>query len=142
MKVLFVVGHWLFVFFNKQQTTKEQITNNKAFMPIIDALLVITLALLVGVLIRGSTKNRQQQLEESFNRQQLEDAFYQLLQEQGSCISLIQLTAAARVDVQQARQYLERQVQLFAAVPEVDADGDTFYRFPKLHKRSSVDKST
>jgi len=40
-------------------------------MPIIDALLVITLALLVGVLIRGSTKNRQQQLEESFNRQQL-----------------------------------------------------------------------
>jgi hypothetical protein len=111
-------------------------------MPIIDALLVITLALLVGVLIRGSTKNRQQQLEEAFNRQQLEDAFYQLLQEQGSCISLIQLTAAARVDVQQARQYLERQVQLFAAVPEVDTDGDTFYRFPKLHKRSSVDKST
>jgi hypothetical protein len=30
------------------------------------------------------------------------------------------------VDVQQARQYLERQVQMFAAVPEVDADGDTF----------------
>jgi len=80
-------------------------------------------------------------LEEAFNRQQLDDAFYQLLESQGSCISLIQLTAAARVDVQQARQYLERQVQMFGAVPEVDADGDTFYRFPKLHRRSSADQS-
>jgi hypothetical protein len=45
------------------------------------------------------------------------------------------------VDVQQARQYLERQVQMFAAVPEVDADGDTFYRFPKLRRRPAADKS-
>lgn len=109
-------------------------------MPIIDLLLVITLALLAVVLLRGGTQN-QQQLEAAFSRQQLEDAFYQLLEEQNSCISLIQLTAAARVDVQQARQYLERQVQMFAAVPEVDADGDTFYRFPKLHRRPPADKS-
>jgi transcriptional regulator of heat shock response len=110
-------------------------------MPIVDFLLVITLALLAVVLLRGRTQNQQQQLEDAFKRQQLEDAFYRLLQEQGSCISLIQLTAAARVDVQQARQYLDRQVQLFCAVPEVDADGDTFYRFPKLHRRPSLDKS-
>jgi hypothetical protein len=110
-------------------------------MPIIDLLLVIVLALLAAVLLRGSIPNRQQRLQESFNRQQLEDAFYKLLEEQDSCISLIQLTAVARVDVQQARQYLERQVQLFAAVPEVDTDGDTFYRFPKLHRRSSTDRS-
>lgn len=110
-------------------------------MPIIDVLLVITLAILAIVLLRGYTQNPQQQLENAFNRQQLEEAFYKLLEEQNSCISLIQLTAAARVDVQQARQYLERQVQMFSAVPEVDADGDTFYRFPKLHRRPSVDQS-
>ncbi len=109
-------------------------------MPIIDVLLAIALILLAVVLLRGRPKN-QQQLEEAFNRQQLDDAFYQLLAEQDSCISLIQLTAAARVDVQQARKYLERQVQMFGAVPEVDADGDTFYRFPKLHRRPSTDKS-
>jgi hypothetical protein len=91
--------------------------------------------------MRGRTQNPQQQLETAFKRQQLDDAFYQLLEEQNSCISLIQLTATARVDVQQTRQYLERQVQMFAAVPEVDADGDTFYRFPKLKKRPSADKS-
>ncbi|HEY9666257.1 MAG TPA: hypothetical protein V6C91_05600 [Coleofasciculaceae cyanobacterium] len=110
-------------------------------MPIIDLLLVITLVILAVVLVRVGPLNRQQQLENAFNRQKLEDAFYQLLENQNSCISLIQLTAESRVDVEQARQYLERQVRLFAAVPEVDADGDTFYRFPKLYRRPSVDKS-
>lgn len=109
-------------------------------MPIVDLLLVITLVILAGILLRGRIQNPQQQLENAFNRQQLEDAFYQLLEEQNSCISLIELTARARVDVQQARQYLERQVQMFTAVPEVDADGDTFYRFPKLRRRPSADK--
>lgn len=109
-------------------------------MPIVDLLLVITLGVLAVLLLRGVTQNRQQQLESSFNRQQLDDAFYQLLEEQNSCISLIQLTARARVDAQQTRKYLERQVQMFGAVPEVDADGDTFYRFPKLHKRPRADK--
>jgi hypothetical protein len=110
-------------------------------MPIIDVLLVITLGILALVLLRGRSQNPQQQLENAFQRQQLDDAFYQLLEEQKSCISLIQLTATARVDVQQARQYLDLQVQMFGAVPEVDADGDTFYRFPKLHRRPSADKS-
>lgn len=110
-------------------------------MPIVDLLLVITLVILVGVFLRVGPLNRQQQLEEAFSRQQLDDAFYQLLQEQGSCISLIQLTAASRVDVEQSRKYLERQVKMFGAMPEVDADGDTFYRFPKLQKRPRADKS-
>lgn len=109
-------------------------------MPIIDLLLAIALVAFAIVLLRGRTQNPQQQLETAFNRQQLEDAFYKLLEEQSSCISLIQLTAAARVDAQQARQYLERQVELFAAIPEVDADGDTFYRFPKLRRHPSADK--
>lgn len=109
-------------------------------MPIVDLLLVITLVILAVVLVRVGPLNRQQQLENAFNRQKLEDAFYQLLENQNSCISLIQLTAESRVDVEQARQYLDRQVRLFAAVPEVDADGDTFYRFPKLYKRP-LDKS-
>lgn len=111
-------------------------------MPIIDLLLVITLGILGVLLLLRRGQNPQQQLEDAFKRQQLDDAFYQLLEEQDSCISLIQLTAASRVDVQQARQYLERQAKLFAAVPEVEADGDTFYRFPKLHKRPSADRST
>lgn len=110
-------------------------------MPIVDLLLVITLVILAGVFLRVGPLNRQQQLEEAFSRQQLDDAFYQLLQEQGSCISLIQLTAASRVDVEQSRKYLERQVKMFGAMPEVDADGDTFYRFPKLQKRPRADKS-
>jgi hypothetical protein len=111
-------------------------------MPIVDLLLVITLVILAGVLLRVGPLNRQQQLENAFTRQQLDDAFYQLLEEQGSCISLIQITAESRVDVDQARKYLERQVQMFGAVPEVDADGDTFYRFPKLQRRPRADKST
>ncbi len=110
-------------------------------MPIVDLLLVIVLGILGILLLRGVPQNRQQQLQQAFNRQQLDDAFYKLLEEQKGYISLIQLTAAARVDVQQAREYLEQQVKIFSAIPEVDADGDTFYRFPKLHGRSAVDKS-
>lgn len=110
-------------------------------MPIVDLLLVITLVALAVVLVRVGPLNRQQKMEDAFNRQQLDDAFYQLLEDQGSCISLIQLTAASRVDVEQVRKYLERQVKMFGAVPEVDADGDTFYRFPKLQKRPRADRT-
>ena len=110
-------------------------------MPIVDLLLVITLVVLAVVLVRVGPLNRQQKMEDAFNRQQLDDAFYQLLEDQSSCISLIQLTAASRVDVEQVRKYLERQVKMFGAVPEVDADGDTFYRFPKLQKRPRADRT-
>jgi hypothetical protein len=111
-------------------------------MPIVDLLLVITLLALAVVLVRVGPLNRQQKIEDAFNRQQLDDAFYQLLEDRGSCISLIQLAAASRVDVEQANKYLERQVKMFGAVPEVDADGDTFYRFPKLQKRPRADRTT
>lgn len=110
-------------------------------MPIIDLLLIATLAVLGILLLRRGIKNPQQQLQDAYNRQQLEDAFYKILEQQNSCISLIQLTATSRVDAQQAKQYLEQQVQVFSAIPEVDVDGDTFYRFPKLHRPSSIDKS-
>lgn len=65
-------------------------------------------------------------------KERLDDAFYQLLETQNSEISLIQLAAAARVDAKVAQSYLERQVQIFSAMLEVDEDGETFYRFPKL----------
>ncbi|MBW4649125.1 MAG: hypothetical protein KME06_10510 [Kastovskya adunca ATA6-11-RM4] len=109
-------------------------------MPIIDVLLVITLATLAVLWLRRGIQTPQQQIESAYTRQQLEEAFYRLLKEENSCISLIQLAAASRIDVQQARQYLEQQVKMLGAVPEVDADGDTFYRFPKLHRRSASDK--
>jgi hypothetical protein len=98
-------------------------------MPILDLLLVIVLGALIGLFVRRVKENAQSQ-------QRLDDAFYRLLEAQESRIALIQLAAAARVDVERAKQYLEQQVRLFAAIPEVDADGDTFYRFPKLHERS------
>lgn len=104
-------------------------------MPIIDLLLIITLIVLGLILLRGNPNNPQYNLEKSFNKQQLDDAFYRILEEESSCISLIQLTAVSRVEPEEARKYLERQVKMFGAVPEVDPDGDTFYRFPKLHGR-------
>ncbi len=97
-------------------------------MAILEVLLVIALGVLAVLLFDSAIQHRQQQ-------SQMENAFYQLLEDQDSCISLIQLAAAARVGPKRARQYLERQVQMLEAVPEVDADGDTFYRFPKLRLR-------
>ncbi len=73
-------------------------------------------------------KNQQ----ESNYKRQLDEAFYRLLETQNSQVSLIQLAASARVEAQVAQQYLDRQVKIFSAVPEVDEEGDTFYRFPKL----------
>ncbi|MBE9129784.1 MULTISPECIES: hypothetical protein [unclassified Coleofasciculus] len=99
-------------------------------MPIIDLLLAVSLGFLAVLLLGKATYSQQRQLE---------DSFYQLLESENSCISLIQLAATARVEPEKARQYLEHQAQVFNAVPEVDADGDTFYRFPKLHRRPSAD---
>ena len=102
-------------------------------MAIFEVILVITLGVLVFILFYGAIQHRQQQI-------QIENAFYQLLEAQESCISLIQLSAAARVEPQLARQYLERQAQMLDAVPEVDVDGNTFYRFPNLRLRLNSDK--
>lgn len=68
----------------------------------------------------------------SNQRKRLEAAFYQLLRQQDSCISLIQLVAISQVSSQDAKAFLDEQVRLLNGIPEVDDDGDTFYRFPKL----------
>ncbi len=68
----------------------------------------------------------------SNRRKRLEAAFYQLLRQQDSCISLIQLIAISQVSSQDAKIFLDEQVRLLNGIPEVDEDGDTFYRFPKL----------
>ena len=65
-------------------------------------------------------------------RKRLDVAFYQLLRQQDSCISLIQLVAISQVNSQAVKIFLDEQVRLLDGIPEVDEDGDTFYRFPKL----------
>jgi hypothetical protein len=71
-------------------------------------------------------------------RKRLEAAFYQLLRQQDSCISLIQLVAIAQVSSQAAKVFLDEQVRLLNGIPEVDDDGDTSYRFPKLRLPAAV----
>lgn len=99
-------------------------------MAIIEYVLIITLGVTAGWLFYSATRQRQLQ-------QQVENAFYQLLETQDSYISLIQLAVTAKVEPQIAQQYLERQVKFLGAIPEVDADGNTLYRFPKLHLQLS-----
>jgi hypothetical protein len=69
---------------------------------------------------------------QSDRRKRLESAFYQLLRQQDSCVSLIQLIAISQVSSQTAKIFLDEQVRLLDGIPEVDDDGDTYYRFPKL----------
>jgi hypothetical protein len=68
----------------------------------------------------------------SNQRKRLESAFYQLLRQQDSCISLIQLMAISQVSSQTAKVFLDEQMRLLDGIPEVNDDGETFYRFPKL----------
>ncbi|MGE5659294.1 MAG: hypothetical protein ACM37W_22085 [Actinomycetota bacterium] len=102
-------------------------------MAILEFVFVIGLGSLLGLLVLNSVNSRKQQ-------QQLDEAFYLLLETQNSQVSLIQLAATARVEAQVAQQYLDRQVKLFSAILEVDEEGDTFYRFPKLRLPPSVNK--
>ncbi|MCT7949402.1 hypothetical protein NG798_06360 [Ancylothrix sp. C2] len=94
-------------------------------MQIIEILLFLSTGAFVTLGIVNSLKAGQQQ-------QQLQTTFYRLLETQNSNISLIQLAAAAKVDAQIARQYLENQAKVFNASLEVDEDGNTYYCFPKL----------
>jgi hypothetical protein len=71
-------------------------------------------------------------IAKSNRRKRLEAAFYQLLRQQDSCVSLIQLMAISQVSSQTAKVFLDEQMRLLNGIPEVDDDGDTFYRFPKL----------
>jgi hypothetical protein len=90
-------------------------------MGLIELPLLLGLGLAAAIFVTNSNR-----------RKRLEAAFYQVLRQQGSCISLIQLVAIAQVSSQQAKIFLEEQVRLLDGIPEVDEDGDTFYRFPKL----------
>jgi len=102
-------------------------------MAILEFLLVIGLSGFAGLLI---VKN----LNESKQKRQLDEAFYQLLEIQNSQMSLIQLAASARVEAEVSQQYLNRQVKIFSAILEVDDEGDTFYRFPRLRLPPSSGK--
>lgn len=99
-------------------------------MAILRSLFVVALITLLGMLLISTIKNRSQ-------RRHLEATFYKLLEAQNGCISLIQLAVAARVEAKLAQTYLQQQAQIFAATLEVDEDGDTFYRFPKLRPAQS-----
>lgn len=70
--------------------------------------------------------------------QRLRDAFYALLETQDSCISLIQLAANSRADAARAKEFLDAQSQVFSAILEIDAEGNSFYRFPKVQQQSAL----
>lgn len=99
-------------------------------MPILELLVAIALGMLLFLLLLDRINQKQ------INRQ-LDRAFYDLLSSENGYIALIQLATAARVDADITRRYLEHQANVLDATLEVDADGDTFYRFPKLHKLRS-----
>ncbi|MGI0488096.1 hypothetical protein ACN4EK_21865 [Pantanalinema rosaneae CENA516] len=91
------------------------------------------IGLLVGFSIANSIRTNQQ-------RQRLLEAFYTLLETEAGRISLIQLAASARVEAEVARQFLDNQVKVFNALPEVDEDGNTTYCFPKLKHLAPADE--
>ena len=95
--------------------------------PITHAMGLIELLLLLGL---GTGVTRF--IVASNRRKRLESAFYQLLRQQDSCVSLIQLVAISQASSQDAKVFLDEQMRLLNGIPEVDDDGDTFYRFPKL----------
>ena len=96
-------------------------------MPILDFLVALGLGMISFLLLFNRISQKQL-------RQKLDDAFYTLLESENGHISLIKLATAARIDAEFTRQYLDGQAKVFDATLEVDADGDTFYRFPKLHQ--------
>jgi Ca2+-binding EF-hand superfamily protein len=97
-------------------------------MPIVEWTLIVGAVVLLGVsLFRVLNRTRQEQ--------QLREAFYQLVETENGYVSLMQLALSARVDAELAKDYLSTQAKVFAVVPEVDPDGDTYYQFPRV-KRS------
>lgn len=99
-------------------------------MPALESLLVVSIGAVIAVLVFNTWKDNQR-------LRTLDEAFYRLIETQNGCVSLIQLSATARIDPQLASQYLEQQARVFAAVPEVDIDGNAFYRFPRLSPPAS-----
>ncbi|MEL7035190.1 MAG: hypothetical protein AAFO04_06165 [Cyanobacteria bacterium J06592_8] len=95
-------------------------------MALIEFLGVAGLGVLIGLLIVQLGGNREQ-------KRKLDNAFYQLIEAQEGRISLIQLAATAQVSAEVAQAYLERQAQVFSALPDLDEDSNTFYQFPRLN---------
>jgi hypothetical protein len=102
-------------------------------MIILDLILIVSLACLLFFFSYNIFQENQQQ-------KRLEMAFYQLLENQNSCVSLIQLSAIAKVDPELAEKYLSKQIKILSALPKVDDDGNMFYQFPKLHLQSDHHK--
>lgn len=100
-------------------------------MAILEFLGVAGLGAFIGLLIVKVGSNQKQQRE-------LDTAFYRILAAQAGKISLIQLAAMAQVSAEIAQEYLDKQVQVFSAFPEVDEDGNTYYQFPKLNLPKSM----
>ena len=98
---------------------------------------VLEWSLLVGVagLISFSLINLARNLQQE---RRLRDAFYYLLETHGGAITLIQLAATARVDAEPAKLYLETQAKALSVLPDVDGDGNTFYRFPTVQRSLSA----
>ena len=94
-------------------------------MAILELISVAGLGVLLTLLIVNLGNSREQQ-------RQLDSAFYRLVAAQGGKVSLIQLSDLAGVSPEFAQKYLDHQVQVFAAFPEIDDEGNTFYQFPKL----------
>ncbi len=102
-------------------------------MAILEWIFIAGVCLLASsALIRSISTNQQ--------KQRLERAFYYLLEAENGCLSLIQLAVEAKVDAETTKQFLDTQVKYFGAEIEVDADGDTFYRFPKLRRTPLSEK--
>ncbi|MDY7021631.1 MAG: hypothetical protein SWJ54_09745 [Cyanobacteriota bacterium] len=95
-------------------------------MALIEFLGIAGLGVLIGLLIVQLGGNREQ-------KRKLDNAFYQLVEAQEGRISLIQLAATAQVSAEIAQAYLERQAQVFSALPDLDEEGNTFYQFPRLN---------
>ncbi|MEX0268291.1 hypothetical protein AB3R30_04040 [Leptolyngbyaceae cyanobacterium UHCC 1019] len=89
--------------------------------------LLVGVAGLIGFSLIKLARNIQQE-------RRLRDAFYYLLETHGGAITLIQLAATARVDAEPAKLYLETQAKAFSILPDVDGEGNTFYRFPKVQR--------
>ncbi|QZZ20802.1 hypothetical protein J5X98_26945 [Leptothermofonsia sichuanensis E412] len=101
-------------------------------MVILEWVVIAGVCVLVSSVLVRSLNSTQQ-------KQRLERAFYYLLETEDSCVSLIRLAIEAKVDAEVTKQFLDTQVKYFGAELEVDADGDTFYRFPKLRRSPQLE---
>ena len=100
-------------------------------MAVLEWSLLVGVAGLIGFSLINLARNLQQE-------RRLRDAFYYLLETHGGAITLIQLATTARVDAEPAKLYLEAQAKAFSVLPDVDGEGNTFYRFPKVQRSLSA----